>query len=107
MYPCTLEKPAVVVTLDEGPDHRSGLLEGAEEKRPRAWLLKITRNMASDVLKTAGHRRLLRRENGDEIRENLFPQPDEGGERDRRVDQVLEAAPTVLTKRQLQVLRCR
>lgn len=28
--PVPLEKPAVVVTLDEGPDYRSGLLEGFE-----------------------------------------------------------------------------
>ena len=30
MYPCRCEEPTVVGTLDEGPDHRSDLLEGRE-----------------------------------------------------------------------------
>lgn len=74
-------------------------------RKPSAWLLRITRNRASGVLKTEARRRRRGRENGDEVRENLFPQPDEVGEWDLRIDWVLEATPSVLTKRQLQVVR--
>ena len=35
-----LEEPAVVVALDEGPDHRSGLLEGFEVVQIDALLLE-------------------------------------------------------------------
>ena len=35
-----LEEPAVVATLDEGPDHRSGLLEGFEVVQIDALLLE-------------------------------------------------------------------
>lgn len=77
--------------------------EVAGVRKPQAWMVKITRNMASDVLKTDARRRLLRRENGDEIREILFPEPDAGSQRDPRAERVLEAAPKVLTTRQFEV----
>ena len=77
--------------------------EIARIRKPFAWMLKITRNMALDVLETEARRRRLRRENGDEIREILFPEPDAGSERDPRADRVLEAAAGVLTTRQFEV----
>ena len=41
MYPWRwMEKPAVVIALDEGPDHRSGLLEGFEVVQIDAFLLE-------------------------------------------------------------------
>ena len=72
-------------------------------RKPLAWMLKITRNKVSDVLRTEGRRRWLRRENGDEIREILFPEPDPGSGQNLRAERVLEEAPRVLTKRQLEV----
>lgn len=79
------------------PDEIAGI------RKPRPWMLRITRNMVSDVLETEANRRRLRRENGDDIREILFPEPDAGSERDPRAERVLEAALSVLTKRQLEV----
>lgn len=72
-------------------------------RNPSAWLLRITRNLASGVLRTEARRREFRRENGDEIRASLFAEPGAGGERDPRAGRVLKAAPRVLTKRQLEV----
>lgn len=72
-------------------------------RNPRAWLLETTRNVALGVLKTKARRRRLRRQNGDRIRESLFPEPDAGSGRDPRAERVLEAAPSVLTKRQHEV----
>lgn len=75
----------------------------AKIRKPRAWMLKFTTNMASDMSKTEARRHRIRRENGDEIREILFPEPDAGSERDPRVERVAEAAPIMLTKRQIEV----
>ena len=74
-------------------------------RNPLAWLLKTTRNMASDVLRTEERRRRLRRENADEIRENLNAEPDAGSGHDPRAERVLEASTMVLTKRQFEVVR--
>ena len=74
-------------------------------RNPLAWLLKITANLASGVLRTEARRHELRRKNGDEIRENLFPDPDAGSETDLRAERFLEAAPSVLTTRQFEVFR--
>ena len=71
-------------------------------RSPRAWLLKTTANVARGVLRTAARRDGLRRKNEDEIRENLFPDPDTRGENGPRTERVLEAAQRVLTKRQLE-----
>ena len=81
------------------PDEVDGI------RKPSAWLVEITRKQASGVLRTEKRRRRLRRENGDEIRDNLFPERDKGSEGDPRAERVLEAAPLVLTERQLGVVR--
>ena len=72
-------------------------------RNPGAWMAEITRKQAVGVLRTEARRRELRRNNGDEIRDNLFPVP--GAERDEnpRSEQALEAATRVLTQRQLEV----
>ena len=73
--------------------------------KPSAWLVRITLNLASDVLKRQARRRRLRRRNGDEIRENLFPDRDGARKEDPRAESVLATAARVLTKRQAEVFR--
>ncbi|MDE0234295.1 MAG: sigma-70 family RNA polymerase sigma factor [Gemmatimonadota bacterium] len=72
---------------------------------PRAWLVKLTRILASGVLRTKRRRHRLRRENADEIRKKLFPDRYAGKEEESRVERVLETAERVLTNRQLEVFR--
>lgn len=69
-------------------------------QQPSSWLVRITRNVATGVLRTDARRRRLSKENGGKIRE-LFPNRD--AEEDPRAERVREAAPRVLTKRQLEV----
>ena len=92
---------AFMTALDRArsdPDEVNGI------EKPCAWLVGITRRQAFGVLRTEARRRRLRRENGYEIRENLFPEPGPGSEEDLQAEWVLEAAPKVLTGRQLEVV---
>lgn len=61
-------------------------------RNPCRWLTTITRKLASGLLRTEGRRRRLRRENADEILEQLFPHSDGGSEEDSRLKRVLEIA---------------
>ena len=74
-------------------------------RNPSAWLATISQKLAYSVLKTEARRRELNRKNESDIRHNLFPIPDPRAQTHTEAERVLDAAPLVLTERQLEIFR--
>ena len=75
-----------------------------EVRNPRAWLVRVTKNMVHDARRTKNRRARILFENEDHVRENLFPAVDAGEGVDPRRDEILQVAERILTPRQLAVV---
>lgn len=80
------------------------ILEGV--RNPCRWLTGITRNVDRERQKKEKRRKRIENENGDEIRETVYPEPDPGWDVDSLSEQVLDAAKQLLTPSQLKTARC-
>ena len=74
-------------------------------RNSRAWLLRVTRNLAYDAVRTEARQNRIRLENKDDIRRVLFQALDDGRELSWKARRVLDIGQRILTPRQLAVVR--